>query len=121
MPNSDGVSFGGDNNLFYSYNVGPIHIISFSTEFYYFIEYGLDQVVRQYEWLEKDLINANKPENRAKQPWIVTMGHRPMYCTNQIQDDCTKFDDRVRKGLPFIAKYGLEDLFYNNGVDSKTE
>ncbi len=47
------------------------------------------------------------------------MGHRPMYCTNQMTDDCTHFDDRVRKGLPFIAKYGLEDLFYNHGVDSK--
>ena len=23
------------------------------------------------------------------------MGHRPMYCTNVDEDDCTKFDDRV--------------------------
>lgn len=117
MPNSDSVSFGGDNNHFYSLNIGPIHIISFSTEFYYFIFYGLEQVGRQYEWLKQDLMNANKPENRAKQPWIVTMGHRPMYCTNQNSNDCTKFDDRVRTGLPYIKKYGLEELFYSNGVD----
>ena len=45
------------------------------------------------------------------------MGHRPMYCTNKNPDDCTKFDDRVRKGLPVIEKSGLEDLFYNHGVD----
>ncbi len=40
-----------------------------------------------------------------------------MYCTNDDKDDCTKFDDRVRTGLPYIKKYGLEDLFYKYGVD----
>lgn len=117
MPNSDGKTYGGDNNHFYSINIGPVHLISFSTEFYYYTEYGFTQVQTQYDWLEQDLINANKPENRAKQPWIITMGHRPMYCTNLMKDDCTKIDDRVRKGLPFIEKFGLEDLFYNHGVD----
>lgn len=116
MPNKDG-SFGGDNNFFYSFDIGPVHIISFSTEFYYFFIYGFDQVRRQYEWLEKDLKEANKPENRAQRPWIITMGHRPMYCTNAGSNDCTKMDDRVRKGLPYINKYGLEDLFYEYGVD----
>jgi hypothetical protein len=56
MPSSDGKTFGGDNNHFFSINIGPIHLISFSTEFYYFLEYGLDQVAKQYEWLEQDLI-----------------------------------------------------------------
>ena len=56
MPNSDGQSFGGDNNHFFSFNIGPVHIISFSTEFYYFIEYGIEQVKAQYDWLEQDLI-----------------------------------------------------------------
>lgn len=46
------------------------------------------------------------------------MGHRPMYCTNDDNDDCTKFDDRVRVGLPYVKTYGLEELFYKNGVDS---
>lgn len=40
-----------------------------------------------------------------------------MYCTNADNDDCTKFDDRVRAGLPFIGVYGLEKLFYDYGVD----
>lgn len=117
MPNKDGKTFGGDNNHFYSFNIGPIHIISFSTEFYYYTQYGYDQIVNQFEWLEQDLINANKPENRAKQPWIITMAHRPMYCTNLMKDDCTNRDDRIRKGLPYIYKYGLEDLFHNHNVD----
>jgi len=68
MPSNDGKSIGGDNNHFYSMNIGPVHLIAFSTEFYYFIEYGIEQVRRQYEWLENDLKKANLPENRAKQP-----------------------------------------------------
>ena len=51
------------------------------------------------------------------QKGIITMGHRPMYCTNDDKDDCTNFDDRVRTGLPYINKQGLEDLFYKYGVD----
>lgn len=56
MPNNDGKHFGGDNNHFFSFNIGPVHVISFSTEFYYYTNYGFDQVANQYEWLEQDLI-----------------------------------------------------------------
>ena len=77
------------NNHFYSFNIGPAHIISLSTEFYFFIEYGWTQIARQYEWLENDLKEATKPENRAKHPWIITIGHRPMYCSTDDADDCS--------------------------------
>ena len=40
---------------FFSWNVGPAHIIGISTEVYYFYQYGIEQIVQQYEWLEKDL------------------------------------------------------------------
>jgi len=112
-------TYGGDANHFYSFNVGPIHVIGFSSEFYYYTEYGFDQIVNQYRWLEQDLINANKPENRARQPWIITMAHRPMYCSNNNDDDCLYTDGYVlvRTGLPFIHAYGLEDLFAKYGVD----
>lgn len=55
---------GNTEGLMYSFNLGPIHFISISTEFYYFLNYGIKQLVLQYEWLEADLIEANKPENR---------------------------------------------------------
>jgi hypothetical protein len=65
------------------------------------------------------------------------MGHRPMYCTNSDQDDCTKFDDRVgfffkvsipinviiqysfevRIGFPYVHTFGLEEIFFKYGVD----
>ena len=39
----------------FSWNIGPVHIISFSTEVYFFYQYGIEQIAQQYEWLEKDL------------------------------------------------------------------
>ncbi|XP_023035328.1 acid phosphatase type 7 isoform X2 [Drosophila willistoni] len=108
---------GNTENMFYSFDVGPVHFISFSTEFYYFTQYGLKQIVMQYEWLERDLIEANKPENRRKRPWIITFGHRPMYCSNDNGDDCANHETVLRKGLPILHFFGLEPLFYQYGVD----
>ncbi len=71
MPNHDDVnSIGGDNNHFFSVDIGNVHLVSFSTEFYYFIQYGLLQMPRQYDWLVNDLKKANLPENRALRPCI---------------------------------------------------
>nr|ATU82925.1 secreted Phosphatase protein [Pristhesancus plagipennis] len=104
-------------NLFYSFNLGPIHFISINTEVYYFLEYGIKLAIKQYVWLEKDLEEANKPENRARRPWIITYGHRPMYCSDDDGDDCTKHSSRVRVGFPIFDWFGLEQLFYDHGVD----
>ncbi|XP_015910291.2 acid phosphatase type 7-like [Parasteatoda tepidariorum] len=113
MVNQDGEI----NNNFYSFDLGPAHIIAFSTEFYFYVKYGWIQIARQYEWLENDLKKANLPENRAKRPWIITMGHRPMYCSTNDTDDCKNRESIIRKGLPIAHAYGLEDLFYKYGVD----
>lgn len=43
-----------------SFNVGTAHIIGFSSEFYYYTEFGFDQIVNQYKWLEQDLIVKRK-------------------------------------------------------------
>ncbi|TSO67483.1 Acid phosphatase type 7 [Bagarius yarrelli] len=100
----------------YSWNIGSAHIISFTTEVYFYLEYGLDLLFEQYKWLQKDLEEANKPENRAERPWIITMAHRPMYCSNNDQDDCTKFESYVRHGRSDTKPPapGLEDLFYQH-------
>uniref|UniRef100_A0A0M3J0X8 Purple acid phosphatase n=1 Tax=Anisakis simplex TaxID=6269 RepID=A0A0M3J0X8_ANISI len=123
MPNSD-------HNLFYSFDLGAAHFIAFSTEFYYFTNYGWQQLAKQWEWLNNDLKLrfiflsfiyslycqvAN--QNRDKRPWIITMGHRPMYCSDFDEDDCTKYESRIRAGLPETHAYALEKLFYSFGVD----
>lgn len=55
--------------------------------------------------------------HRAQRPWIVTFGHRPMYCSNANADDCTNHQSLVRVGLPFLNWFGLEDLFLKHKVD----
>ncbi|KAM6961305.1 acid phosphatase type 7 [Aplochiton taeniatus] len=110
---------GQTESLWYSWNIGPAHIISLSTEVYFYLEYGVDLIFEQYQWLQKDLEEASRPENRAKRPWIITMGHRPMYCSDNDHDDCTKFESYVRLGRNDTKPPapGLEDLFYLHGVD----
>ncbi|CAI4222855.1 unnamed protein product [Auanema sp. JU1783] len=108
MPNSD-------HNLYYSFDIGPAHFIVFSTEFYFFTQYGYEQIRKQWRFLLNDLQQANA--NRKKVPWIITMGHRPMYCSDFDGDDCTKYESIIRTGLPKTHAYGLEKLFYENGVD----
>jgi hypothetical protein len=45
------------------------------------------QVEKQFAWLKRDLANVN----RMRTPWVITMAHRPMYCSNSDDaDDCTK-------------------------------
>lgn len=54
---------------------------------------------------------------RKVRPWIITFGHRPMYCSNDNDNDCTHSETLIRVGLPFTHFFGLEELFYKYGVD----
>ncbi|EDO41233.1 predicted protein [Nematostella vectensis] len=108
---------GNTESLYYSFNIGPVHLISISTEFYFFTDYGLELIDHQYAWLENDLKEAAAPENRTLRPWIFLMGHRPMYCSNTDHDDCTMHESRVRTGIPELNKPGLEDILYKYGKD----
>jgi hypothetical protein len=55
---------GTTRSMFYSFNMGSIHFVAISTEFYYFLQYGIKPVILQFDWLRKDLEEANRPENR---------------------------------------------------------
>jgi len=108
---------GSSEGLWYSFNLGPAHFIAISTEVYYFVEYGLKLLIKQYEWLEQDLKEATAAENRSVRPWIVLFGHRPMYCSNADHDDCTHYGTFTRVGVPFVHWFGLEKLLNDYGVD----
>ncbi|XP_014275508.1 acid phosphatase type 7 [Halyomorpha halys] len=107
---------GNSENLFYSFDLGPVHFVSFTTEAYYFVNYGIKILVNQYNWITKDLREANSAK-REDRPWIVTYGHRPMYCSNFYTDDCQVSTTRVRVGIPGFEWFGLEKVFYDAGVD----
>jgi len=96
---------GDTENMWYSWNHGPIHFVAYSTEVY-FNDCAYTKEA-QMAWLQQDLAEANR--RRGEQPWIVALGHRPFYCSNIDHDDCTRKDGVVRTAL--------EDLFYGAGVD----
>lgn len=104
---------GNINNHYYSFNMNNIHFIIYSTEFYYYTQFGSEQIQAQYNWLKEDLRKANLPENRAERPWIITMAHRSMYCNGYDLKDCIGYERVFRRE----AAYSLEDLFNDNGVD----
>jgi len=107
---------GDDKKMYYSFNMGPVHFISLSTEFYFYTEYGTDLIINQYKWLENDLKEATKAENREKRPWVIVFSHRPMYCSNLHDWECTGVNP-LRVGLPEIGGYGIEKILNEFGVD----
>jgi hypothetical protein len=107
-------------NLYFSWEAGLTHWISYSTEVYFLYNAteGHGGVHRnfgpypeiaaaQLEFIESDLKKAN--ENRINTPWIIAYGHRPMYCSDTDDDDCVLMQDQWR--------FDLENLFYSYGVD----
>lgn len=103
-----------NQNLYHSFNVGPLHWIAFNTEFYFSNPFPAGSygpypefAKRQLIWLEQDLIQANR--DRAQRPWVVAFGHRPFYCSGVRHGNCAQETAEVRSQL--------ETLFYKYGVD----
>ena len=87
--------------FWYSYDVGPVHILMFSTEHHF------EEGSRQYLWIQNDL----KSVNRTRTPWIVVGSHRPMFASD--------FGDNADQ-LTSIAtqlQLHLEPMFYRHKVD----
>jgi len=120
-------------SLYFSYNVGPVHFVAISTETYFplysmhdadkFTDIPvvneLNRTRIQMEWLVADLEEATRPEVRAKRPWIIMYGHRPLYCSNYDGDDCQKEVSILRNGLdePQGRMFPLEPLLMKYSVD----
>ena len=69
--------------------------------YYYYV--STEGIRAQYEWLVADLEAANTPENRAMRPWIIVMGHKPMYCSNfNDAEQCDNPNNPVRSKLEHI-------------------
>jgi len=100
------------NNVYYSFDAGPAHIVAFSSEAYF---WQLWDTEAQFEFLKADLAAVD----RSQTPWLITMAHRPMYCSNAGWDDCTWTHSNMRTGLPGLSgrQYKLEELFREYRVD----
>ena len=103
------------NNWYYSWNEGYIHWIAISTEIYFNFPWMIKD---QYEWLLNDLIEANN--NRTNAPWIIIYGHKQIYCSDPYNNRPGGSAETLRDGVEDSNGnriYGLEDLFYEYGVD----
>jgi hypothetical protein len=67
------------SSRWYSFELGPVHFAAIDTD-----AYGFDEVAYvlkpQYEWLAADLAAVD----REATPFVVLMGHRPMYCSSSL-------------------------------------
>ena len=88
----------GNSLWWYSYDYGLVHFTVFSTE------HNFTAGAPQRQWLEKDF----KSVNREKTPWLIVVGHRPMYTSEKYPSD-----HKVSVGI----QQALEDLFYEHQVD----
>eukprot|EP00300_Choanocystis_sp_HF-7_P018992 c20201_g1_i1.p1 GENE.c20201_g1_i1~~c20201_g1_i1.p1 ORF type:complete len:575 (+),score=118.16 c20201_g1_i1:251-1726(+) len=109
-----------NENLFHSFDAGVTHWVAYDTEVY-FVYDALDGhggvhrnfgpypevAKRQLAFVDADLTAVN--QNRDATPWVFAYGHRPMYCSDNDDDDCVKMLNQW--------KHDLEDLFYKHGVD----
>ncbi|CAM8966775.1 unnamed protein product [Rhodiola kirilowii] len=80
----------------YSIEQGPVHFTVISTE------HDWTQNSEQYNWIKSNLASVD----RSRTPWLVFMGHRPMY---------TSVSSLTSVDLKFVAS--VEDLLLANKVD----
>lgn len=126
-------------SMYYSFDIGPAHIVSYNTEVFFWPQYFDEGLMKaQFEWLDQDLKAANA--HRDERPWIIVMGHRPMYClvADRTTGQCDHEHEASRRGIPSncgraagfeddehlctptansLDTYPIEDLFYRHGVD----
>ena len=92
---------GGALNMWYSFNVGPVHFVSLNTETDFpsaeershgdassFPAGSFGRKGEYLQWLENDLKAA--AANRQNRPWIIAGGHRP--CCNDIPEAAALFE-----------------------------
>ncbi len=60
---------GGKNNVYFSFEHGPVHFSLLSSE------HDMREGSAQYKWLVKDLASVN----RTRTPWVFFGLHRPLY------------------------------------------
>lgn len=104
MPYRESKSLSPD---YYSVDYKWIHIVSITTEPLF--ETSPESFETVTTWLRQDLARANA--NRAQRPWIVVIGHRPLYCSSYDEGACVESTKTLRQS-------GLEDILLEFNVDA---
>jgi len=86
-----------NNELWYGFNYGPIHVLSFSTE------HSTDPTSPQYQFIQQDLAAA--AANRVNVPYILTVAHKPIYTSNLAHGPETGIRADIE---PLLIRYGVD-------------
>uniref|UniRef100_A0A1D1ZZT9 Purple acid phosphatase n=1 Tax=Auxenochlorella protothecoides TaxID=3075 RepID=A0A1D1ZZT9_AUXPR len=124
---------GVTENLYYSFDVGLVHVMVYNTEVFFWPDYFWEpHMEAMLAWMEADLQAAQA--QRAKHPWILAVGHRPMYCAaplgstgrcheeseasrNGVPSQCPHNNPLACKPEPGRRAFPVEPLFQAYGVD----
>ena len=79
----------------YSMNIGPVHFLLFNIDLYH-TKMILNET-EMVEWVKNDLEVADSDENRKERPWIIAMGHYPLYCGDPNDEGCAKSSKKSPK------------------------
>ena len=105
------------SNLYYSFTLGLIHFIIYNAEFL-FLDTPESEKTHQ-NWLISDLQAANS--RRSETPWIVLIGHRPLYCSiNWHLSLIERFGFQSNLDCSFraeIVRRYMENIVNEAGVD----
>ena len=88
---------GSGSPFWYSFHHGPVTFISISSEHEY------TDGSPQLEWLDEELALANA--SREAHPWVIVLGHKPMYSSNSYH------------GSEVALRDAVEHLLVNHSVD----
>jgi hypothetical protein len=98
---------GPNGRFYYVAHLGPVTLISFSTE------HDVSPGSEIYQFVEASLKNASDPTSRSVRPWIAVATHHPFLCTDALtwSSRCSPSSDAGR----FRGWY--ERMFHQYGVD----
>jgi hypothetical protein len=101
--------------MFWSADIGYVHVVSLNTDTFTLprplAPAQLAALLAQDRWLRADLAAVD----RAQTPWVVALGHQMLYSTHDASHVAQAL--LLRDGDPAGAFPGLEQLFFDYGVD----
>ena len=110
---SKSFDFATGNPYWWAVDVGHARIITYSTDT------NLTAGSPQRKWLQVELEAANTAKARAAHPWVLLMGHKPMY-TAATYPGCINTrgkGESAGEGTEGALTAELEELFVANKVD----
>ena len=104
------------NPHYYAFYLGPALVLSINMEVYVALYNDtLNENLRkeQETWMNDRLRAANTPEERKKHPWIIVLGHQPLYCSSSRQDgSCTTDAEQVSTFLCVFKGFIKSKYFF---------